>query len=134
MKRPFVVFVALILIALPKLSHADWDRAGHHGSHHYYRYHDHPHFGVHVDTFYPDEYYPLAVSGARYYYDDGLYYTYSGGYYVVAPPPVGAVVSAIPSDFQAVVINGVTYYTNNGTYYVYTPSGYKVVSLPQVQH
>jgi len=127
-----IIFGVLPFLLWPKISNAD-ERWGHHGEHHYYRYHDHPHFGFHVSAFYPDEYYPVWVGGARYYYDDGLYYNYAGGNYVVVAPPAGAVVSTVPSDFQAVVINGVTYYTDKGTYYLRTPSGYEVVVPPAVQ-
>jgi len=115
------------LLVWSKFSYADW---GQHGSHQYYRYHDHPHYGFHVAAFYPDEYFPVLVGGVRYYYDDGIYYDYVGGAYVVVSPPVGAVVTAIPPDFQPVIINGVTYYRDNGVYYVHTPSGYRVVSQP----
>lgn len=124
------VFGLLALLVGPKLSYAD-QRWGHHGNHQYFRYHDRPHYGFRVSAFYPDEYYPVWVGGARYYYDDGLYYNNVGGNYVVVSPPMGAVVSSIPSDFQAVNINGVTYFTDNGVYYIHTPSGYQVVSQPQ---
>jgi hypothetical protein len=136
MKNSFILSVVLgglILLGWPAFSLADWGAghyAGHHGAHHYYRYHDHPYFGLHVAAFYPNEYFPVWVGGARYYYDDGVYYNYAGGSYVVVAPPIGAVVSTVPSDFQPTVINGVTYYTNNGTYYLSTPDGYKVVSAP----
>jgi len=133
MKNILIGSSFLFMMLLPISSFADWNQgqAGHHGNHNYYHYHDHPHWGVQVATFYPDEYYSVWAGGNRYYYDDGIYYNYAGGQYVVAQPPVGVVVGAIPSDFQPVVINGVTYYTNNGTYYVYTPDGYKVVTAPQ---
>ena len=129
-----IFFVVLTLWVGPRFSYADWGHAGYHGSHHYYRYHDHPRFGLHVSAFYPDEYYPVSVGGARYYYDDGVYYNYVRvGDYVVVTPPTGAIVSTIPSDFQPVVVNGVTYYANNGTYYAYTSQGYRVVSPPAIQ-
>jgi len=132
MKRIFALLIGAGLLASwvgPQLSYAD-DRWGHHGEHHYYRYHDHPHYGFHVSAFYPDEYYPVWVGGTRYYYDDGLYYNYVGGDYVVVSPPSGAVVSSIPSDFKPVSVNGTIYYMDNGIYYIHTPSGYQVVTQP----
>jgi hypothetical protein len=131
MKKPFILFISFLvmnLFAWPKFSYAEWGR---HGEHRYYHYHDHPHYGLRVDAFYPEEYYPVSVGGTGYYYDDGVYYNYAGGGYVVVAPPMGVVVNTIPDDFQPVVINGVTYYADNGTYYVHTPSGYKVVSSPR---
>jgi hypothetical protein len=101
------------------LSYADWG----------YHYHDHPNWGYH-SHFLPAGYFSLWIGGARYYYYDGLYYSYVGGDYVLVSPPVGAVVTSIPTDFQPVVINGVTYYADNGTYYVYSSSGYQVVNPP----
>ncbi len=127
------IFLGLAVWGWPGFLYADPDHHenwGHHGIHHYYHYHDRPHWGIHVDAFYPDEYYPVWTGGARYYYDDGVYYDYVGGNYEVVAPPIGAVISTVPSDFQPVVINGLTYYTDNGTYYVHTSNGYKVVSPP----
>lgn len=125
-----LVFLVSIFLIYPKASLADW-RGGHEGRH-FYRWHDHPHFGIHVDVL-PDTYFTLWVGGARYYYYDGLYYNRINNGYVITPPPVGAVVSTIPADFQPVIINGMTYYTNNGVYYVYTPNGYQAVPQPVVQ-
>jgi hypothetical protein len=129
------IFLVTALLAWPKFSYADpGDHAGHHGTHQYYRYHDHPHFGVHVAAFYPNEYYSVGVGGRNYYYDDGVYYNNVGGDYVVVSPPAGALVTTIPSDFHPLVINGTTYYTDNGVYYAYTSSGYQVVPAPVVQN
>ena len=71
MKKILLILAGtLISWSWQQFSYADW---GHHGSHSYYHYHDHPHFGVHVASFYPAEYYPVWVGGTRYYYDDGIY-------------------------------------------------------------
>jgi len=131
MKNPLFLLIIGVsaLLALPKVSSAD-ERWGHHGEHHYFHYRQHPHFGLQVSAFYPNEYYPILIGGSRYYYDDGIYYDYVGGNYVVVAPPAGAVVRVIPADFQPVVINGTTYYVDNGTYYVRTPDGYRVVPRP----
>jgi hypothetical protein len=135
------VFMMALLMA-PRLSFADWsigigigdhhDDRGHHGDdHRFYRYHDHPHFGLHLH-YLPHGYFTIWVGGARYYYFDGLYYSYVGaGDYALVNPPIGAYVSVIPSDFQPVIINGRTYYMDNGVYYILTEHhGYKVVPAP----
>jgi len=131
------ILIAGVMV-LPSLSYADWsvgigigDDHHDHWAHHdgYYGWHDHPHWGYRYH-YLPDGYFSLWVGGLRYYYYDGLYYSYVGGDYVVVAPPVGAVVSTIPSDFQPVVVNGMTYYVSSGTYYIYTPHGYRVVSAP----
>jgi hypothetical protein len=134
--------IALALFLVPRTSYADWgdhqDRDHNNRDHvsrdyhdrgQYYRYHDHPHYGLHLH-YLPDGYFSIWAGGARYYYYDGLYYNNVGGDYVIVAPPQGAVVASIPSDFQPVVVNGGTYYVNNGTYYAYTPHGYQVVSAP----
>jgi len=130
----------LILLAAPQLSYADWGVGIHLGDRgdrrddgrHFYRYHDHPQFGLRVG-FLPEGYLTVRVGSHRYYYYDGLYYNYVGGEYVIVNPPIGAYVSTVPSDFQPVIINGRTYYTNNGIYYILTRhQGYKVVSAPVV--
>ena len=140
----FFSFLALTLFIVPKLSYADWsvgigigdrhdDRRDHRGDHHFYRWHDHPHYGLHIG-FLPAGYFTVWAGGTRYYYYDGLYYTYAGyGDYVLVNPPVGVYVSAIPSDFQPVSINGRIYYTDGGVYYILTHQhGYKVVAAPVV--
>jgi len=147
-------FLALTLCAVPKLSYADWsigigvgDRDHHDGGwdrrddrrddhrddHRFYRWHDHPQYGLHIG-FLPAGYFTIWAGGTRYYYYDGLYYTSVGyGDYVLVNPPIGAYVSAIPPDFQPVNINGRIYYTDGGVYYILTRyHGYKVVAAPLV--
>ena len=132
----FFGVLALTLFAAPRISYADWsvgigigdrhddrrdrhdDRREHRDDRHFYRYHEHPHYGLHIG-FLPAGYFTIWAGGTRYYYYDGLYYTYVGyGDYVLVNPPVGAYVSVIPSDFQAVSINGRIYYTDGGVYYI----------------
>ena len=124
----FFCVLALILFAFSRLSYADWSVGvgvgdpgmDHHDDRHFYRWHDHPHYGYHMH-YLPDGYFTIWVGGTRYYYYDGLYYTYVGyGDYVLVNPPIGAYVSAIPPDFQPVSINGRIYYTDNGVYYILT--------------
>lgn len=130
----------LAFCVAPQLSYAGWGvgvsiggPGYHHDDHGFYRWHDHPHWGVHMH-YLPAGYVTIWAGGARYYYYDGLYYTYAGyGDYVIVNPPVGAYVSSIPADFQAVNINGRIYYTDNGVYYILTRyHGYKVVAAPVV--
>ncbi|MBF0511298.1 MAG: hypothetical protein HQL13_03115 [Candidatus Omnitrophica bacterium] len=134
-KLPIAVLTAA-LIVWPQLSFADWSIGlgvgEHYDHHHYYRWHDHPHWGMRMH-YLPAGSFTVWAEGRRYYYYDGLYYTYvGGGDYVVVAPPVGAVVTSIPPDFQPVRINGETYYVNDGVYYVYTRHGYRVIPQPVV--
>ncbi len=123
------LLAAVFLLISPKISYAQ--RGGHHENHHYYRYHDHPRWGLRI-SWLPSNFSTIRLSGARYYYYDGLFYSRFDGEYVVVAPPVGAVVHSIPRDYRPVVIRGVTYYEDNGTYYVYTRKGFEVV-LPPAQ-
>ncbi len=130
------ISMGLVLVALlvgPQFSYADWGgrHEERHEDHHFYRYHDHPHLGLHI-SFLPDDYFSVPVGRTRYYYYDGLYYTGTGRDYVLVSPPIGAVVRTIPPEYHPVTINGVTYYTDNGIYYVYTRYGYQVVPQPVV--
>ena len=140
----FKISLGLLILAsfvFPQLSYADWsigigigdhrDRGYRHDEH-FYRWHEHPHYGLHMH-FLPEGYMTIWAEGQRYYYYDGLYYTYVRGDYILVNPPIGAYVQVIPSDFQPVSINGVTYYTDNGIYYVLTRHhGYKVVAAPAI--
>ncbi len=95
----------------------------------YYRYYDHPGFGLHIRSI-PYGCYWFSLGDTRYYYYDGLYYSLAGSDYVIVNPPAGAVVNTIPEDFNPVTINGVTYYADNGIYYIQTSGGFKVVPSP----
>ncbi len=126
-----VALMAAAVILMPRLSYADRDDRHHEDGreHRFFRYHDHPRFGLHFSIL-PDGYFSVWAGSGRYYYYDGLYYSRVGPDYVLVAPPIGAVVTTIPSEFQPAYINGVTYYVDNGTYYVYTPRGYQVVPQP----
>jgi hypothetical protein len=136
----FFCVLALSLFAFSRSSYADWGvgvsfcgPGYQHDDRHFYRWHEHPHWGLHLH-YLPDGYFTIWVGMHRYYYYDGLYYDYlGGGDYVLVQPPIGAHVAAIPPDFQPVLINGATYYTDNGIYYILTRHhGYKVVVAPVV--
>lgn len=134
-KKLIFVVGTLFVLFCPALSYAygddhgrDFDRHDH-----YYRYHDHPRYGLRIDVV-SREYMPVAVGGAEYYYYDGLYYAPEGRHgYVLIQPPVGAIVPAIPEEYRPVMIGGVTYYTDDGIYYVFTRHGYRVVEPPMVR-
>ena len=78
----------------------------------------------------------VRVGGRRYYYWGGGYYQYDDGDddYEEVDPPIGAIVSSIPSGTLGMTIDGQKYYVHNDVYY--TPiyqSGvakYKVVKNP----
>jgi hypothetical protein len=151
--RIFLGFLILAAGVVPQASYADWsigigvgdrhedrdhdrwehDRREHRGDRDFYRWHEHPSWGLHVH-FLPYGYYPVWVNGVQYYYYDGLYYANAGyGDYVLVNPPIGAYVTSIPPDFQEIIINGRAYYTDNGVYYILTRHhGYKVVPPPVV--
>ncbi|MBF0522265.1 MAG: hypothetical protein HQL24_04325 [Candidatus Omnitrophica bacterium] len=126
-KKVVAILGILAILSPPGFSYA-WE-GGHRD--HFYRYHEHPRFGMRIDLISRD-YVPVVVGGASYYYYDGLYYVPGGAGYVLVTPPVGAIVSMIPPDYHSVIINGVTYYTDSGVYYVYTRYGYQVVPPPVV--
>jgi len=145
-KYPSKIFLGVLmltLLAVPRLSYADWsigvgvgdrhnDRMDRREDRRSYRWHEHPHYGLHLH-FLPAGYFTIRVGWHTYYYYDGLYYNYVGGDYIIVNPPMGAYVTVIPSDFQPVIINGRTYYTDNGVYYILTQHhGYKVVAAPVV--
>jgi len=130
-------FLALTLFIAPQMSYADWGVGVHvgiggPGPVGYYRWHDHPAWGLHIHAL-PVGFVTVRVGWTNYYYYDGLYYNYINGDYVIVNPPAGAYVSAIPADFQPVIIRGRTYYADHGIYYILTRHhGYKVVRAPVV--
>jgi len=72
----------------------------------------------------------LSIDGSAYYYDDGVYYSpYNGGYQAVAPP-IGAVVSYLPSGFETIPMGDDTYYYYGGVFYVSQGGSYRVVPAP----
>ncbi len=80
----------------------------------------------------------VVYSGATYYESDGIFFTAGvvPSAYVVVRPPIGVVVSALPSDYQVVVIDDQPYYVYDDTYYdmdlhvVEIPIGGYVDTLP----
>ncbi len=70
------------------------------------------------------------VGGALYYHNAGAYYRNTSSGYIVVRPPVGAVISVLPSGYQAAVVNGVVYYSYGGSYYQQVSNGYLVVADP----
>ncbi|HMI77841.1 MAG TPA: DUF6515 family protein, partial [Ferruginibacter sp.] len=76
-----------------------------------------PRFGVRINIL-PVGYSRIYVGPNPYYYNSGVYYRpYSSGGYEVIAPPLGAVVSQLPSDAKVTVIDGQKYYQVGGTFY-----------------
>jgi hypothetical protein len=72
--------------------------------------------------------------GVGYHYVDGVWYSHGSRGYVVVRPPLGIVVSDLPTFATAVVLGGLTYYYVNGVYYRRNvDSGYEVVQAPVAQ-
>lgn len=70
----------------------------------------------------------------RYNYHDGRFYLpwWFGIELVVSAPPVGSIVTSIPSHCQAIVVGGVPYYYYDHIYYRQFPYGYEIVPAPVV--
>jgi Family of unknown function (DUF6515) len=97
-----------------------------------------PRFGVRINVL-PVGYSRVYVGPNPYYYNSGVYYRpySSGGGYEVTAPPLGAVVSQLPSDAKVTVIDGQKYYQVGGTFYQEEVSGnsdvaYRVVGTDGV--
>ncbi|HNX80558.1 MAG TPA: hypothetical protein PKL77_00230 [Candidatus Omnitrophota bacterium] len=72
---------------------------------------------------------------AHYYYRDGrLYRPGWFGLFEIAVnvPPIGAVVSILPSGYRTVVVGGNPYYYYENVYYATCPQGYVVVPQPVI--
>jgi hypothetical protein len=76
----------------------------------------------------------VTVGHQRYSYHDGRFYKPSWFWFDIAlfHPPLGAVVSFLPSGYVSLVIGGSRYYHANNIYYRACPSGYVVVPAPEV--
>ncbi|MFH0918508.1 MAG: DUF6515 family protein [Candidatus Omnitrophota bacterium] len=76
----------------------------------------------------------ITVGHQRYSYHDGRFYKPSWFWFDIAlfHPPIGAVVSFLPSVHGTLVIGGSTYYHSNNIYYKACPLGYMVVPEPVV--
>ncbi len=68
--------------------------------------------------------------GHRYYFSDGYFYEGGPGKYVIVNPPIGVIVSNVPSGCRQHWINGRVYYEYNNIYYVPGLAGYQVVAPP----
>ena len=73
----------------------------------------------------------VVIAGhQRYHYSDGRFYRpgWFGFELRVNVPPIGAVVTYLPSGYRSIVVRGTPYYYCNNVYYRSCPSGYMVVS------
>jgi hypothetical protein len=101
-----------------------WD--GSHGHGHYY-----PVTGWRVHA--PPPRVPrVPWHGVRYGYFNGVWYAPYGASFVVVRPPVGVVVSTLPTYHTVVGVGGVSYLYANGVYYREASGGYEVVPSPIV--
>ena len=76
----------------------------------------------------------VIANGRRYWYDDGLWYVEDGSGMSAAKPPVGIVISKLPSIYATGAYgDGTPYYYAYGVYYVPVDSGYAVTDAPAFQ-
>ncbi len=67
-----------------------------------------------------DDYYNTNLVGQLnqdYYYQDGVFYILNNGEYYVIEPPIGALVTQIPTDYDEIELDGRTYYLVENTLY-----------------
>ncbi|MCX5656814.1 MAG: DUF6515 family protein [Candidatus Omnitrophica bacterium] len=76
----------------------------------------------------------VTVRGERYHYHDGRFYRpgWFGLELAIGVPPIGAVVTFLPSRHRTIISGGVAYYYYSDIYYTACPSGYIVVPAPAV--
>lgn len=73
----------------------------------------------------------VIANGRRYWYDDGLWYVEDGSGMSAAKPPVGIVISKLPSIYaMGSYGDGRPYYSAYGVYYVPVDGGYAVTDAP----
>ena len=76
----------------------------------------------------------VTVRGERYYYHNGRFYRpgWFGFEFAIAVPPIGAVVTFLPTGHRTIIVGGVKYYHYSDSYYTACPSGYIIVPAPSV--
>src|SRR3972149_1704371 len=73
----------------------------------------------------------VVVGHNRYNYHDGRFYRPGWfGIDFVVSPPLGAIVTVLPSRHSTIVVRGGRYYYYDNIYYIDGPSGYVVVTPP----
>lgn len=73
----------------------------------------------------------VISNGRRYWYDNGLWYVEDASTFRAAQPPVGIVISRLPSLYATGSFDdGTPYYYANGVYYVPVDGGYAVTDPP----
>ncbi len=74
----------------------------------------------------------VSMGHNRYHYRDGSFFRlgWFGLEFAVVTPPMGAIITVLPSGYRAVAVNGATYYSYNNIYYQPCNSGYVVVPQP----
>jgi hypothetical protein len=80
----------------------------------------------------PDGYRHYRHDGRSYFFHGGVWYEPRGPRFVVVRPPVGLVISVLPSFYTTLWFGGVPYYYADDVYYLWRPDmhGYVVVDPP----
>lgn len=81
----------------------------------------------------PSGYRPYFRGRDRYYFNGGVWYAPRGPGFVVIQPPVGLVISVLPSYCSTLWFGAVPYYYADNVYYTWQPdqNGYAVVDPPE---
>ena len=72
----------------------------------------------------------VVLRGSRYHYYGGRFYRPGPFGFFMVMPPIGAVVTILPTGYRTVVYGGVSYYYEDNTYYTDSSDGYVVVPPP----
>ncbi len=86
-------------------------------------------FGARIHGLRPG-YAQIFVSGAPYFYDDGIYYQQAGDDYQEVYPPVGADVQDLPDGAIEIDAGNIAYYYAGGAFYVQQDGGYVIAPTP----
>jgi hypothetical protein len=72
----------------------------------------------------------VVLRGAKYHYSHGRFYRPGPFGFFMVMPPIGAIVTVLPTGYRTVVYGGVHYYYDNNVYYTNSSDGYVVVPPP----
>lgn len=74
----------------------------------------------------------IVVGGNPYHYHSGRFYRKGFFGFELVFPPIGAVITTLPSGFKTVIVGSSRYYYYDDVYYMNCPTGYIVVPDPTV--